>query len=132
MNAGERPVFYLAGCSARCRPIFYRPISFEVSGPDGAEVLVNSNEFYPCEGPAYCPEFPEQISPGESLEEALQIDGTAWKQDSTGGAYCGVCTAEPFKEGRYAVRVRSSYSPDAEGVYTPTGQVETTVEFDWP
>jgi hypothetical protein len=131
-NTSDHALFYLAGCSALCRPEFYRAVSFHVSGPDGAEVIVKSPEYpYPCEGPLFCPEFPQQISPGESVEETLDIDGTAWKQDSTAGGFCGVCTADPFTAGRYQVTARGSYSTDPGRVYSPT-QVENTAEFDWP
>jgi hypothetical protein len=131
-NTSDHALFYLAGCSALCRPEFYRAVSFQVSGPDGAEVIVAFPEYpYPCASPLFCPEFPQQISPGESIEEILDIDGTAWKQDSTAGGFCGVCTADPFTAGRYQVTARGSYSTDPGRVYSPT-QVENTVEFDWP
>jgi hypothetical protein len=131
-NTSDHALFYLAGCSALCRPEFYRAVSFQVSGPDGAEVIVESPEYpYPCGGPLFCAEFPQQISPGESVEETLDIDGIAWKQDSTAGGSCGVCTADPFTAGRYQVTARGSYSTDPRRVYSPT-QVENTAEFDWP
>ena len=133
-NVSESPVFYLAGCSARCRPLVYRPVSFYVTGPDGSEVIVKSNENpSPCSGPAACPEFAQQISPGEVLDEPLEIDGTAWNvamSDEVG--FCGTCTAEAFAAGRYVVTAHSAYSTDADSIYLPSGQIERTVEFDWP
>jgi hypothetical protein len=131
-NTSHQPLFYLAGCSALCRPEFYRAISFQVTGPDAAEVIVESSEYpYPCAGPWLCPEFPQQISPGETVEETLNIDGTTWSQDSTAGGYCGLCTAYPFEAGRYQVTARASYSTASENVYNPM-QTVRTVEFDWP
>ena len=132
-NATDRTVFYMAGCSALCRPELFRAVSFQVTGPDGAEVIVKSNDYPdPCGDPLLCAEFEQQISPGESLEDVLEIDGTAWKQGSTGGGYCGVCTADPFKAGRYTVTAEALYFTDPESVDTSTRQVETGVEFDWP
>jgi hypothetical protein len=133
-NTSDSPVFYLSGCSARCRPWMYRPVSFDVTAPDGSAMIVKSREYpYPCSAPVLCPEGPQQISPGESLEEPLEIDGTAWKVDmSDGFEFCGVCTAEPFGAGRFVVTAHSAYSTDSNNVYLPAGHVERTVEFDWP
>jgi hypothetical protein len=131
-NTSDQPLFYLAGCSALCRPEFYRAVSFQVTGPDGVEVIVESSEYpYPCAGPWLCPEFPQQISPGEMVEETLSIDGIAWSQDSTTGGYCGLCTAYPFEAGRYQVTATASYSTASECVYSPIQAVRTS-EFDWP
>lgn len=133
-NITDSPVFYLSGCSARCQPWMYRPVSFDVTAPDGSQVIVKSEEYpYPCSTPVLCPEGPQQISPGESLEEPLEIDGTAWNVDmSDGFEFCGVCTAEPFRAGRYVVTAHSAYSTDPNNVYLSAGHVERTVEFDWP
>ena len=133
-NVSDSPVFYLAGCPARCRPLFYRPVSFRVTGPDGTEVIVKSNEYSdPCAPPPLCAPFPQQISPGQVLEEPLNIDGTAWNVAmSDGFSFCGTCTAEAFVPGRYTVTATSAYSTDANGIYSPTATLERTVEFDWP
>ncbi len=126
-NAGDHAVFYVAGCSGLCRPDFYDAVSFQVTGPDGAEVIVD----YPCNPRPLCLLFIQQIPPGEYLERTLELDGTAWKWDMTGGFEgCGVCTGDAFGAGRYTVTARSSYSTNPGGVYT--GQVETTAEFEWP
>lgn len=131
-NMTDAPIFYLGGCSALCRPLMYRAVSFRVTGPNAAEVIVKSNEYYPCSFPLLCAEFPQQISAGEFLEEALDIDGTAWKVNMGSGGECGVCTTQPFAAGRYTVTATSSYSTDPNAVYRPTGHVQGAVEFDWP
>ncbi|MBI3781905.1 MAG: hypothetical protein HY270_00735 [Deltaproteobacteria bacterium] len=130
-NHGEDSVYYLSGCSAQCRPFMYQPISFRVTGPDGKEVVVKSSGYpYPCGGACLGPEGPAELRPGQSLDDVLKIDGTAWQLGDRNND-CQPCTAVSVTPGRYTVTAETLYSFAASDVYRPSGHVQKTVDFDW-
>ena len=130
-NTSEVFVSYLAGCSAQCQPKIYQTISFHLIGPHGTEVIVED----PCGNVLLCAEAPRFFSPGESVEQTLDITGTEFIRDtpSTGSAgYCGTCTQEPLESGRYTVTARFQYSTDLNNPWPFTNYIEASTEFDWP
>jgi len=133
-NRGDRPIFYLSGCSALCRPLFYRAISFRVDRSDGREVNLLTNEQPAgCSVRLYCPEFAQSVAPGESVDETFLIDGTSFDRDATSvEGDCGTCTNEHLEQGRYTVIATSAYSLDSDRVYSRTPAIQSTAQFDWP
>jgi hypothetical protein len=130
-NSGEVPVSYLTGCSALCRPKVYRAISFQLVGPEGSEVIVED----PCDGVLLCPEGPELFSPGDSVEQTLDITGTEWIPDRTGpilNGDCGTCSQQPLAPGRYKVTARFQYSTALNDPWPFPDHIEASAEFDWP
>src|SRR5512143_4004613 len=98
LHLGGPAVWYHAGCSALCRPAFYRAITFQVTGPDGEEAIVE----YPCVGPYYCAEYLEELSPGTSRSQTLSVMGTAWTPGES-NFYCEGCVATPIADGHYVI-----------------------------
>lgn len=127
-NSGEVAVSYLTGCSALCRPKFYQAISFQLIGPHGTEAIVEQ----PCGGVLACAEGPQAFSPGESVEQTLDITGNEFMQDATTGGECGTCTQAPLEPGRYKVTARFQYSTDLNNPWPFPDYVEASAEFDWP
>lgn len=130
-NGGAVPVSYLEGCSALCRPKVYQAISFELIGPQGTEVIVED----PCGSILLCAEFSQLFSPGDILEQTLDVTGTEWIRDgnATGiNGDCGTCTEKALATGRYKVIAQFQYSTDLNNPWTFPDHIEASAEFDWP
>ncbi len=127
-NSGSVPVSYLSGCSALCRPKIYQAISLELVGPNATDVFVE----YPCGSVLLCPEFPQVFSPGESVEQALDVTGTEWKQDTTAADECGSCVQENLEPGWYKVIAEFRYSTDLNNPWPFAQHIEASAEFEWP
>ena len=130
-NSGGVGVSYLEGCSALCRPKVYRAISFELIGPHGNEVIVED----PCGGILLCPEGPQLLAPGDSVEQTLEITGSEWITDATPPPLdgdCGICTQKALESGRYQVIAQFRYATDLNNPWLFPDEIEATAEFDWP
>jgi hypothetical protein len=126
-HLGGSSVSYWAGCSALCRPAFYRAISFEVIGPDGTQVIID----YPCDGPFFCAQYLEELSPGSSRTQTMTVTGTAWAEGES-NFVCYGCTATPFADGHYVVVASFVYRIGAHSSDPVAPALTATAEFDWP
>jgi hypothetical protein len=128
-HRGGATVSYRVGCTARCRPQVYQPIFFELTGPDGKEVVID----YPCGGVLLCPEGLAELRPGEELEETLSITGTAWQQQETDPSNeCRGCSEVALAPGRYTAEARFVYGIGSDWSDPFERLVAQRLEFEWP
>jgi hypothetical protein len=128
-HSGGALVSYRDGCTARCRPQFYEPISFELRGPDGVEVIID----YPCGGALLCPEGRRGFSPGQALEQTLSITGVAWEQQKTDPPNeCRGCREVALPAGRYAATASFVYAIGDGWSDAVEQRITRRVEFEWP
>jgi len=127
LHLGGSAVWYLAGCSALCRPALYRAISFYIVGPDGEEVIIDD----PCVGPLFCAEYLEELAPDTSRTQTASVTGTAWVEGES-NFQCYGCTTTLLATGHYTVvasfvyRLGQSFADPIQPALT------ATAGFDWP
>jgi hypothetical protein len=134
-NSGEVPVVYVEGCSAECHPKVYEAIAFQLIGPRGTEVFVEDEWKDPCGNVLLCAEFSQLFSPGEAVEQTLDVTGTEWIREGNGTdiSDCGTCTQKALETGRYKVIAEFQYGRDLNNPsFFPPDRIEASAEFDWP
>jgi hypothetical protein len=127
-HRGGSPVSYRSGCTARCRPAFYEPISFTIAGPDGSPVLIDAE----CMGPYLCPEGLDALQADFSETTTMSLTGTALAHTETYPGECFTdCLQQPLAAGRYVVTARFVYwvGVDRNG---PQGALEVSADVAWP
>ena len=128
-HLGGSVVSYVMGCTAECHPRFFAAISFELTGPDGKEVIL----YDPCGPAALCPDSLAQLSHGDSLTQTLSVTGTAWEQHDADSDGCyGTCTQVPLADGHYVVTASFYYRIGTSWAAPQAPALIATAGFDWP
>jgi hypothetical protein len=128
-HLGGSFVSYVGGCTAQCTPLFFEPIAFEVTGPNGDDVMPTCAPG----GPGFCADTLNPVAPGTVVIQTLSVDGMAWEKHDQGGGpgSCSECIATPLLPGSYRVVARFTYRIGFDWL-DPVHELMATTSFVWP